>query len=99
MSDDSWTKGKCGLKVLQYMAAGLPVVSSPTGVNREIVKHGVTGYLAESPKEWWVAIEKLAHDSDLRQAMGEAGQMRVVKQYSIDVTYCKMAKAIYTLCR
>lgn len=99
MSDDSWTKGKCGLKVLQYMAAGLPVVSSPTGVNRKIVKHGVTGYLAESPKEWWVAIEKLAHDSDLRQAMGEAGQMRVVKQYSIDVTYCKMAKAIYTLCR
>lgn len=99
MSDDSWTKGKCGLKVLQYMAASLPVVSSPTGVNREIVKHGVTGYLAESPKEWWVAIEKLAHDSDLRQAMGEAGQMRVVKQYSIDVTYCKMAKAIYTLCR
>lgn len=99
MSDDSWTKGKCGLKVLQYMAAGLPVVSSPVGVNREIVKHGVTGYLAESPEEWRVVIEKLAHDSALRQAMGEAGQMRVVKQYSIDVTYCKMAKALYMLCR
>ncbi len=98
MSDDSWTKGKCGLKVLQYMAAGLPVVSSPVGVNKEIVEHEVTGYLAESPEEWWIAIEKLAHDSALRQAMGKAGQMRV-KQYSIDVTYCKMAEALYALFR
>lgn len=99
MSDNPWSKGKCGLKVLQYMAASLPVVSSPVGVNREIIKHGVTGYLAESSEEWRVAIEKLAHDSALRQAMGEAGQMRVIKQYSSDVTYCKMSKALYMLCR
>lgn len=99
MSDNPWTKGKCGLKVLQYMAASLPVVSSPVGVNREIIKHGVTGYLAKSSEEWRVAIEKLAHDSALRQAMGKAGQMRVVKQYSIDATYCKMSKALYMLCR
>ena len=99
MSDTPWTKGKCGLKVLQYMAAGLPVVSSPVGVNREIVKHGITGYLAESSEEWRVAIEKLAHASALRQSMGEAGQMRVIEQYSIDVTYCKIAEALHLLCR
>lgn len=97
MPDNSWTRGKCGLKVLQYMAAGLPVVSSPAGVNGEIVEHGVTGFLAESPEEWQVAIEKLVLDPDLRRSMGEAGRKRVIERYSVDVTYRKMAQALDTL--
>jgi len=94
MPNNSWTKGKCGLKILQYMAAGLPVVSSPAGVNGEIVKHGVTGFLAESPEEWQRAIAKIAQDPNLRQVMGRAGRKRVTDCYSISVTYQKMARAL-----
>jgi len=97
MPDNPWTRGKCGLKVLQYMAAGLPVVSSPAGVNGEIVEHGVTGFLAESPEEWQLAMDKLVRDPDLRETMGEAGRRQVIERYSVDVTYRKMAQALDTL--
>ena len=50
MPDDSWSLGKCGLKVLQYMAAGLPVVANPVGVHREMIVHGETGFLADTPE-------------------------------------------------
>jgi len=97
MPDNPWTRGKCGLKVLQYMAAGLPVVSSPAGVNGEIVEHGVTGFLADSAEAWRKAIEKLVHDPDLRRVMGEAGRKRVMEQYSVEATYPKMARALDSL--
>jgi glycosyltransferase involved in cell wall biosynthesis len=87
LPDNSRTRGKCGLKVLQYMAAGLPVVSSPTGVNKEIVEHGVTGFLAQSDGEWYAAIEKLINNDGLRQTMGENGQKRVMEHYSINTVY------------
>ncbi len=94
MPDNPWTRGKCGLKILQYMAAGLPVVSSSVGENEEIVKHGVTGFLAESPEEWQRAIAKIAQNPTLRQVMGRAGRKRVTDYYSISVTYQKMVKAL-----
>jgi glycosyltransferase involved in cell wall biosynthesis len=94
MPGNLWTRGKCGLKVLQYMAAGLPVVSSPAGVNSEIVEHAVTGFLAEQPEEWLTAIAKLVHNPDLRQAMGDSGRRRVVERYSVDITSKKMIRAL-----
>jgi glycosyltransferase involved in cell wall biosynthesis len=97
MPDNPWTRGKCGLKVLQYMAAGLPVVSSTAGVNGEIVEHGVTGFLADSAEAWQKAIEALINEPDLRRVMGEAGRKRVKEQYSVDVTYSKMARALDSL--
>ena len=97
MSDDPWTKGKCGLKVLQYMAAGLPVVSSPAGVNREIVQQGVTGFLAENAGDWKTAIERLFRDSELRHSMGKAGQKRVIEHFSVDETFRKMSEALNSL--
>ena len=90
MPKNAWTLGKCGLKVLQYMAASLPVVSSPVGVNRDIVKHEVTGFLAESPDDWQESIERLIRNPNLRLAMGKAGQKRITKHYSTDVTFQKM---------
>src|SRR5262249_43186604 len=56
LPDDQWSEGKCGLKVLQYMAAGLPVVANPVGPHRTLIRHGVTGFLAESAQEWKDAI-------------------------------------------
>jgi glycosyltransferase involved in cell wall biosynthesis len=81
--DDDWSRGKCGLKVLQYMAAGLPVVANPVGVHREMIVHGETGYLAQTPEEWIAAMGRLLHDRELRRRMGRAGRRRLEAQYSV----------------
>ena len=62
MPDDSWSLGKCGLKVLQYMAAGLPVVANPVGIHREMIVHGETGFIASTPQQWAEAVARLAAD-------------------------------------
>jgi glycosyltransferase involved in cell wall biosynthesis len=81
--DDPWSRGKCGLKVLQYMAAGLPVVTNPVGVHTEMVQHGETGFLARTTDEWIDAIRTLAADPGLRQQMGAAGRKVVAERYSV----------------
>ena len=81
--DDLWSRGKCGLKCLQYMAAGLPVVANPVGVQADMVQHGVTGFLAETPAQWSEAVNLLANNPQLRQQMGEAGRERVEKSFSV----------------
>jgi hypothetical protein len=82
MPDDTWSMGKCGLKVLQYMAAGLPVVANPVGVHREMIVHGETGFLAETPGEWAEAVFQLANNPDLRARFGAAGRRLVESRYS-----------------
>ena len=82
--EDRWTLGKCGFKIVQYMAAGLPVIASPVGANREIVLPGETGYLPENPTEWSDAIAALAENSAKRQSQGAAGRSRVEEHFSID---------------
>ena len=83
LPDDPWSRGKCGLKVLQYMAAGLPVVANPVGMNRTMVEHGRTGFLAETPSEWAKAIKRLSGDAALRTQMGVAARRRVCESYSV----------------
>jgi glycosyltransferase involved in cell wall biosynthesis len=81
--DDLWSRGKCGLKVLQYMAAGLPVVANPVGVQAEMVRPGVTGFLAETRREWQEAVRRLAGDPALRRRLGQAGRRLVEQEYSV----------------
>ncbi len=83
LPDDPWSRGKCGLKVLQYMAAGLPVVANPIGMNRTMVEHGRTGFLANTPSEWAEAIGRLSGDAALRARMGTAARRRVCESYSV----------------
>jgi glycosyltransferase involved in cell wall biosynthesis len=83
MPDDEWSRGKCGLKVLQYMAAGLPVVANPVGVHSELVQHGETGFLVETAEEWEQAIGRMANEPMLRQRMGAAGRGRVEAEYTV----------------
>ena len=84
--DEPFERGKCGYKLIQYMASGLPVVASPVGVNVQIVEHGVNGFLAETPAQWEQALQTLLADASLRQRMGQAGRQKVEQQYCIQVT-------------
>jgi glycosyltransferase involved in cell wall biosynthesis len=83
MPDDAWSEGKCGLKVLQYMAAGLPVVANPVGIHKKMVRHGETGFLVETPQEWVQAVSWLASDPVLRRTMGQAGRALVEAEYQL----------------
>lgn len=94
LTDGLWEKGKCGLKILQYMASGLPVVVSAVGVNTEIVKDGVTGFLASSNDEWTRALSTLRDNKSLREDMGRSGRATVEKSYSLDMTASKLASLI-----
>lgn len=83
LPDDPWSQGKCGLKVLQYLAAGLPVVANSVGMHCELVQPGVTGFLADTPQQWADAIARLAADPALRQRMGDAGRELVERRFSV----------------
>ncbi len=63
---DPWTLGKCGFKIVQYMAAGLPVIASPVGANAELVVPEETGLLPATWDDWPAAIARLAGDVALR---------------------------------
>jgi glycosyltransferase involved in cell wall biosynthesis len=81
--DDDWSRGKCGLKVLQYQAAGLPVIANPVGVQSDFVRAGATGFLARTTDEWVQAARALAADAALRARLGAAGRVQVKERYSV----------------
>lgn len=97
MPDDSWSLGKCGLKVLQYMAAGLPVVANPVGVHREMILDGCTGILAYTPEAWAEAIFQLAFSPELRQRLGLGGRARLEQHYSPQVWAPRLVQLIVGL--
>lgn len=77
LPDNRFTRGKCGFKILQYAAAGLPAVASPVGVNAEYVRDGVTGFHSLSTSQWVSKISELIENDDLRKQMGEAARARI----------------------
>jgi hypothetical protein len=81
--DEPYQRGKCGCKLLQYMAAGLPTVASPVGVNVELLGDGARGFAASTPQEWGAALEGLMADAARREAMGRAGRSFVSAHYSV----------------
>jgi len=83
LPDDPWTRGKCGLKALQFMACGVPVVASPVGVLERMIVPGKTGFLARNTQEWIRAIQTLARDEALRARCGEEGRRLVEEEYSL----------------
>lgn len=85
LPDDAWSRGKCGLKVLQYLVAGLPVIANPVGVQIEMVRHGETGFLVRTPEQWIEAVRRLAEDVALRRRMGRAGRRLVETRFSVAV--------------
>ena len=83
--DDLWSRGKCGLKILQYYGAGVPAVVTPVGINRDIVKDGVNGFWAQHEEEWKGRLLRLIQDETLRREMGLRGRETVKSEYSLEV--------------
>jgi len=83
IADDLWTRGKCGLKIVQYLAAGIPAVVSPVGLNRDLAIPGKTGFWADGIDEWTDKISELVDNPDKRIKMGLAGRKLVEEKYSL----------------
>ncbi len=80
MPDDEWTRGKCGTRVLQYHAAGVPVVADDVGAHRDLVGDG--GYLVRSPEEWAEKVEFLARNPQVRAELGAKGRARLKERFT-----------------
>ena len=96
LRDGPWERGKCGYKIIQYMASGLPVVASPVGVNADIVRHGDNGFLAADDEDWRQALRQLIGSPALRAAQGRAGRRRVEEHYSLASQAPRLADVLRT---
>ncbi len=88
--DDEWSKGKSAFKIIQYMAAGIPVVASPVGANVEIVKNNFNGYLAADESGWKKYLLLLIKDKSKREQLGDNGRRYIEKYYSIESNVNKL---------
>ncbi len=83
LTNDDWTRGKCGFKILQYFALGIPAIASPVGVNREIIQPGSNGFLCDKNEEWFDTISMLIKDDQLREITGRAGINTLKDHFSL----------------
>ncbi len=74
LPDNRFTRGKCSFKVLEYSAAGLPVIASPVGTNSDYVRDNVTGFLVTDNSQWVDRITQLIENPQLRGKMGQEGR-------------------------
>ena len=98
LPETPFAEGKCGYKLIQYMACGVPVVASPIGTNRKIVAHGASGFLANTQEEWVEAIGCLLSNRKLRAQMGSQGRCVVENHYSLDVAGPELLRILTTAC-
>lgn len=96
LPDDPWTRGKCGFKLLQYFAAGVPAIASPVGVNRELVGED-RGILASSDAEWLSALEQLMADTEMRREKGANARKFVEERYSYQRWAPRLAELLKSL--
>ncbi|MDP1678352.1 MAG: glycosyltransferase family 4 protein [Bacteroidota bacterium] len=95
--DDEWSRGKCGYKALLYMACGVPTIASPVGVNKDIIEHGESGFLASTNKEWEESIEILLKVPEKRFQMGLKGRDIIEKRFSQRVCEQKLFETLSSI--
>jgi glycosyltransferase involved in cell wall biosynthesis len=92
--DTPWEQGKCGFKLIQYMACARPAIGSPVGANKEIISHGIDGFHASTIDEWIQALQILRSDKNLRENMGKMGRSKVERKYNVDVAAPRLEKML-----
>jgi glycosyltransferase involved in cell wall biosynthesis len=83
LPDDEWAKGKCGFKAIQYMSLNIPSIVSDVGVNSTIVDHNINGFLCRTQDDWFLYIDRLLRDENLRHKMGRQGRQKIIDHYSV----------------
>ena len=82
--EDTWSEGKCGFKIIQYLSLGIPAVASPVGVNKTIIEHNINGFLCSSEDEWSQALSILIEKIQLRVEFGKSGRRKIAQHYSLE---------------
>ena len=90
LPDNEWTRAKGGFKLIQYMAAGLPIVASAVGMNKELVLDNINGYLVNTPEQWCEKLSFLVLHPEVRERFGKAGRALAEEKYSSTVAYKKL---------
>lgn len=94
LPDDDWAEGKCGFKLVQYMAVARPVVATPIGINQQLVQPGINGYLASTAEGWQAALLDLIQHPALAEKQGLAGRHQVAQHYSLAVAAPQVAQIL-----
>jgi glycosyltransferase involved in cell wall biosynthesis len=90
--EDDWSVGKSGFKSVQYMAVGMPFVTTPVGASAEIGKPNVTHFFARTEDDWYAALAQLLRDQNLRRSMGAAGRRHALENYTVAQQAQKLAE-------
>jgi glycosyltransferase involved in cell wall biosynthesis len=93
LPDNRFTRGKCGFKILQYACASLPVVASPVGINKDYIRDGITGFLAEDHEQWIEKITALINNPQLRRTMGQQGR-QFARQFDVSIIGKRLCEVI-----
>jgi glycosyltransferase involved in cell wall biosynthesis len=94
LEDTPWNRGKSALRVGIGMALGIPIIASPVGEQKYVVRHGVNGFLARNEEEWYTYLKMLIEDEHLRKKMGREGRKTAEKELSLEVNGSKLYKVI-----
>jgi len=94
LPDTEWAKGKCAMKILQYMGVGVPSMGSALGGNLEVIADGRNGFLADSADEWMSKLTRLTQDAELARRIGAAGRTTVLERYSATVCADRFADVL-----
>ena len=99
LPDEPWEQGKCGYKLIQYLACGVPVICSPIGVNKEIVETGKNGFLANNEDEWLNAFLSLHNSPLLSLEYGNYGKNKVIEKYSLQSSEQPFVEIVNNVCK
>jgi glycosyltransferase involved in cell wall biosynthesis len=94
LPDNDWTRGKCAFKAIQYMALGIPTVTSPVGMAAELVQHNVNGFWAQTPEEWFEALNRLVTNIHTRRRFAEEGRKTIETLYSLQAWGPRLAELL-----
>jgi glycosyltransferase involved in cell wall biosynthesis len=94
-----WTPHKFYLKLVQYMALGIPPVATPLGANTAVIDDGRSGFLADSSAEWIAILDRLVRDPDLRQEVGQRAAEVARERYTLQAVSDRVISAFRSALR